>query len=872
MNEKNIKHQSTWTHVLMSRSLWLTPACFSLFLILLAQHSFLAFHTLAELFAIIVSFVMFAIAWTTRKFTANNFLLFLACGYLFIGIIDLLHAMTYKGMNIFSLSEENFYIKSWLAARFFEALILCLAPLASFRKFDGTSLLVCLGLASLIVPLFIVTGNFPTVFVEGQGLSDFKVNSEYLIIGILVMALVSLFKFASLVSHRDKVLIGCSIIFTILAELAFTFYVSTYGLSNLVGHIFKLFSFWFIFNSIAVSNLQKPYEILKQSEARFKRLFENVDVAIWNVNFSALYQELQVVRDSGVEDLKTYLENNPCLVQTLAEKVALGEVNEVTLVLFDAPSKQRFKQGIRHILGTNATEVFTGLLCAIWNGDKLFRSEISFFTLKGVAIHTIVSFNLPHNEDDYKNVPVSIFDITKQKQVEKQLLYQANYDELTGLANRKCFTECLSSTISTAEMKQRPVAVLLIDLDRFKTVNETLGHSLGDRLLCEVSTRIKHLLKPSDVLARLGGDEFIIMLSEHNKLTEVKYVVMDMLDSLSQPYVISEHDAFISASIGISVFPQDGVTAETLLQRADSAMYLAKDKGRNNFQFFSEEINASSQRKLLLEKELRKAITNKEFSLNYQAIFDVQTDDLQAAPEKGQTESISSVEALIRWNHPQRGFIPPLEFISLAENIGLILPIGEWVLRQACYDAMSWAEICEGPPSVSVNLSSVQFQRQDMPALIKQVLLETALPADRLVLEITEGLLLADDDLTLNQLQTIQSMGIKLSIDDFGTGYSSLSYLKKFPVSTLKIDRSFIMNLPNNSEEVGLVNAMLLMANSLNLNVVAEGVETEAQATFLKQHGCQYIQGYLYSKPLSKSEFIEFLKKNVEKGQARRKA
>ena len=377
-----------------------------------------------------------------------------------------------------------------------------------------------------------------------------------------------------------------------------------------------------------------------------------------------------------------------------------------------------------------------------------------------------------------------------------------------------------------------------------------MGHLVGDKLLQETSQRLVSHMRKSDTVARLGGDEFAILLPENNSPLDIEATVNKILINLAQPYRLQGRDSFVSASIGITIFPDDGNNTVTLLRKADSAMYRAKEKGRNNFQFFTQEIDAEAMHRKELEEELHMALKNGDFFVNYQPVINIETGDIDGA------------EALIRWKHPEKGMVPPMEFIPLAEEIGLIVPIGEWILREACREAMIWSKIEKEPPGVAVNLSSRQFQSQNIPDLVKLVLLETGLPAESLTLEITESLLIADNDAILNQLHVIRSLGVKLSIDDFGTGYSSLSYLKKLPVTTLKIDRSFIMNLPTVPEDVALVNAILSMANSLSLNVVAEGVETAAQAEFLKSRNCQYLQGYLYSKPLSKADFIDYLKKH----------
>jgi len=453
-------------------------------------------------------------------------------------------------------------------------------------------------------------------------------------------------------------------------------------------------------------------------------------------------------------------------------------------------------------------------------------------------------------KDGFGNIEgyVGLFsDITKRKQNESLIHHQANFDALTGLPNRNLFQDRLTHAIDLAEKNNKYAALLFIDIDRFKYVNDTLGHSLGDQLLQDIANRLTHNLQKPSTIARFGGDEFIVILPDESNLHHVESAVHKILKDLEQPYSLNGNPVFASASIGVAVYPVDGKDSETLLRKADNAMYKAKDKGRNNFQFFTVEMDNEAQQRQELEHDLRQAIEKKHLSLVYQPIID---------PVTG---AMVNAEALIRWQHPEKGLISPRQFIPLAEEVGLILPIGEWVLREACSEAMRWNDVSGNPPGVSINLSSIQFQfqKQDIPGLVKTILAETQLPAEQLTLEITESLLVDDD--TLKQLQEIRDLGIGLSIDDFGTGYSSLSYLKKFPVSTLKIDRSFIMGLPDNSEDEALVSAILVMANSLNLTVVAEGVETQDQVDLLKSKGCQFVQGYYFSKPLFKDDFATYL-------------
>ncbi|MEH6814294.1 MAG: EAL domain-containing protein, partial [Motiliproteus sp.] len=478
----------------------------------------------------------------------------------------------------------------------------------------------------------------------------------------------------------------------------------------------------------------------------------------------------------------------------------------------------------------------------VWEGEIWNRRKSGEAYPEWLAISTM------RDEKGVFEGYVALFsDISKRKEDEARIEYQANFDWLTGLANRNLFSDRFSCALERAERDSKRVALLFIDLDRFKEVNDTLGHRIGDQLLQVASKRLLNSLRKSDTVARLGGDEFAVVLPDNLDMHNIEDAVIKILDSFSQPYCLEGHDAVVSASVGIAIYPDDGTDVETLLRKADSAMYKAKQKGRNNFQFFTLEMDVEAQQRRDLEYALRKALDNDEFVVNYQPIMDLSTGTLVGA------------EALVRWQRPGVGIVPPSAFIALAEEVGLIVPIGGWVLGEACREAKAWMRDSEFSPAVAVNFSSRQFQHQDVPGLVRDVLQDTGLPPEKLTIEITESLLIEDDERVLQQLQEIRSMGISLSIDDFGTGYSSLSYLKKFPINVLKIDRSFIIDLSNNTEDRALVAGIISMADSLNLKVVAEGVETAEQADFLKSKDCVYAQGFLYSQALPASEFNAYV-------------
>jgi len=440
--------------------------------------------------------------------------------------------------------------------------------------------------------------------------------------------------------------------------------------------------------------------------------------------------------------------------------------------------------------------------------------------------------------------------ITERKVAEERIKSLAYNDALTGLPNRTLLRDRLAKALAGARRQKGKVALLFLDLDRFKDINDLLGHSVGDLLLQEVAERLKRFARDQDTVARLGGDEFLIMLTQVKDVSDAAVAAERLTDAMTHEFVIQGHSLHVSCSVGISIFPEHGADAETLIKDADAAMYSAKENGRNNFRFFTEEMNAQVMERLTLESSLRRALPEKELFLMYQPQMDIATG------------KIIGLEALLRWQHPDLGLVPPDKFIRVAENSGLILPIGEWVLRTACSQARKWQE--EGLPAVTVavNVSAVQFRQEGFCELIRRALDETGLTPQYLELELTESLLLANADVTLSVLKELKSMGVTLAIDDFGTGYSSFSYLRQFRVSKLKIDRSFIRDVAVKPDDAAITTAIISMARSLNLKVIAEGVENEAQMTFLRAHQCDEIQGYYFSKPLTVDKVADKLRGN----------
>jgi diguanylate cyclase (GGDEF)-like protein/PAS domain S-box-containing protein len=447
-------------------------------------------------------------------------------------------------------------------------------------------------------------------------------------------------------------------------------------------------------------------------------------------------------------------------------------------------------------------------------------------------------------EDGKVSQRVSLFsDITEKKKAEKLIWVQANFDSLTGLPNRNMFKDRLNQDIKLATRSEKPLAVVFLDLDHFKEVNDTLGHDKGDELLCETAKRLVACVRESDTVARLGGDEFIIILPELDRSLSIDRVAQNIIQSLSQVFKLGNEQAYVSASLGIALYPTDANDSEGLIKHADQAMYLSKDKGRAQFSYFTRAMQEQAQYRMHLMKDMRGALLANQFELYYQPIVGLETGHIYKA------------EALIRWNHPTRGIIGPADFIALAEKSGLIIEIGDWVFKEAARQVKYWRDRYKNNLQVSINKSPIQFQaatnRDDWLNYLKQI----DLPGDAIDIEITEGLLMDSAENITHQLLQYRDAGVQVSMDDFGTGYSALSYLNKFHIDYLKIDRSFTSNLAPGANDMALSEAIILMSHKLGLKVIAEGIETEQQRKLLVIAGCNYGQGYLFSKPVPVAEF-----------------
>lgn len=503
----------------------------------------------------------------------------------------------------------------------------------------------------------------------------------------------------------------------------------------------------------------------------------------------------------------------------------------------------------RFMLGNDREQLGLQEILAAFREEREGNAVLRNYRKDGSLFWNELSISPVRDESGHVSHFVGIInDITERKLYEEQLEFQANHDGLTGLPNRNLLADRIGQALTYAERYRKLVAVLFVDLDHFKFINDSLGHDMGDRLLQIVGQRLTECVRSIDTVARHGGDEFVMVLPDLTESEDAAKVAQKMQDAVGQPFKIGEHEFVVSCSTGISIYPRDGEDAQTLLKNADAAMYHAKEHGRNNFQFFTSSLNDRIVARLAMEKHLRMALERDEFVLHYQPQVDLRTG------------RITGMESLIRWNSPELGFIPPDSFIPLAEETGLIVPIGEWVIRTSCAQNKAWQDAGLAPLVMAINLSPRQFREEGLAESIAAIVQDTGLEPRYLELEIIESLVMHDVDSALAILRKLKELGAQLTMDDFGTGYSSLSYLKRFPFDKMKIDKSFVRDITNDPDSAAITRAIITMAHSLNLRVIAEGIETEGQLGYLRSQDCDEMQGFYFSRPVPAPEFEKLMR------------
>lgn len=558
----------------------------------------------------------------------------------------------------------------------------------------------------------------------------------------------------------------------------------------------------------------------------------------------------------GVEqafaELSTYMQavDQHAIVSVAGRDGRIQQVNDKMLEVSGYSREELIGQDHRILSsGKHDRAFFDGMWGTISRG-QIWRDIICNRTKRG-DLYWVDSAIVPLKDAEGRVVRyLSIrIDITERMRAEQEVRHMATHDGLTGLVNRSVLRDRIDRALKSARRTFHRSAVLFIDLDQFKTINDSLGHEMGDRLLVEVSRRLVACVRDEDTVARQGGDEFIVFMPRIREDRDAALLAGKLVREISRPYRIEEHELYVGSSIGIAVFPEHGEDVDTLLKNSDTAMYQVKEAGRNHFSFFAARMNHMAMERYALGMELRKAVDGGELLLHYQPVIGMASGEIEA------------MEALVRWEHPERGLVSPMQFIPLAEASGLIVPIGEWVLNEACRQIRAWRAAGLAVPRVAVNLSAIQVQHVDIAKQVAEVLRAHGVEPGALELEITEGSLMSRTDEVVETLRRFSAMGITLAIDDFGTGYSSLSYLKMLPVDTLKIDRSFVKDIGQDDDDTAIVTAIIAMARSLGLKVIGEGVETEAQREFLREQGCEQYQGYLASRPLSADDLAQRLRR-----------
>ncbi|MBI5333402.1 MAG: EAL domain-containing protein [Burkholderiales bacterium] len=608
------------------------------------------------------------------------------------------------------------------------------------------------------------------------------------------------------------------------AQIAFARDQAPFDRMVLVGHLYKVASLWLVYHALFREGVHQPYRRVAesrrdaaQSHAHYQQLFDSSPDGLLVVDAGG------VIRHANAQASAMFGWPLPELlgqaVEALLPEAVRGRHVGLRQGFAAAPHRRDMAEG--------------QWLRARRRDGSTFPIEVALVPQRAPHIDTTLCI---------------VRDVSRRRALEESLLQQAAHDALTGLANRRHFTERMGQMLAHARRQQQQLAVMFIDLDHFKKTNDTLGHEMGDRLLCEIAARLRGALRESDLLARMGGDEFAVVLADMAHSGDANIVARKLLDLLLKPVCIDGHEMLVGASIGITLFPHDGQAAEELLRHADLAMYRAKASGRNAWCFYQPEMNERMRERVDLERDLHHALERGELSLHYQPRVRLADG------------ALTGFEALLRWRHPTRGPIGPDVFIPIAEETGLIVPIGEWVLRQACCQARAWAAAGLPRLQVAVNVSARQLSDAAFPRRVRQALADTGWPAELLELEITETALMQDTAQSAGLLRELKSLGARTAVDDFGTGYSSLAYLKAFPLHRLKVDRSFVAGVQDEGDDRVIASTIIVLAQSLGLQVTAEGVETAEQAACLLQHGCDEAQGYHFGRPVPAEEFEAMLR------------
>ncbi|WP_304641792.1 bifunctional diguanylate cyclase/phosphodiesterase [Pseudomonas sp.] len=777
-------------------------------------------HAVLEVLAVVIAMLIFAIGWTSHRRRSSPSLLVLSCLFLGVGILDFSHMMSYQGMpDYVTPAGPEKAILFWLAARLLAALALLWIAVApgDLGQESDRPYLVLLVVLAVVALVHLLIFNFshwlPATYREGQGLTPAKIGFEYGLIVLNLLAAAALWRRMRGPLTMHAATLFAALVTTALSGLCFTFYLSVHDQMNLLGHLLKAGAYLFLFKAIFVDTIERPYAEAEATGQRLSAIFDVMPDMLLEVDGKGRVIEFHAPNDPDVT-----ISPGRMLGRDLIPLLSPAALSLCQRTFAEARER-----------GAAQSAAFTVDL----------RGSRRWFQL------SVATKGAPSSAD--MHYVVIARDVTKSKEQEVEILRLAQYDSLTGLPNRKLFQQRTDMALGLLDRSGGHLALLFIDLDHFKNINDTLGHQNGDEMLKALAERLRANLRPEDTLSRQGGDEFLMALPGLDSVAAA-HMAEQILHSIVRPVAFGDHVASTSASIGIAIFPEDGRNYDELSRRADAAMYQAKQDGRNTYRFFTGELQMRMSRVLALENSLRMANDNLELSLRYQPQWSI--DGRQ----------VTGMEALLRWNHPTLGDVNAAEFIPVAEASGQILALNDWVLNQALAQIKRWLDEGVSPAPVAVNLSMIEFRRGDLAKHIRRCLSAWNISPALLQLEITEAMLMEDPDAAAVQLEQLSALGVRIMIDDFGTCYSSLLQVKRFHATAIKIDRSFIEDLEHDQDKRDIVESLVKLAHKLGLDTLAEGVETAAQLEVLRDHGCRYVQGYYLGHPVDPARLGELLK------------
>lgn len=769
-------------------------------------------HTLLEFGAMAISLMVFALAWNLRNLERNSQIMVIGWTSLGVLIVDFAHTLSFPGMPDFGTDNSTQKaITFWLAGRIGAAIGFLILALLPTRHWSPRIWLpgVIVSAAAAIVAVYMGLNHtewVPEFFVPGQGLTATKRVIEYALSATYAIAALLLVRRARREHSAELAWLAAAAWTLTLAELYFTLYVTVTDVFNLTGHILKVIAYLMVYRAIFVAGVQDPFRQLSRETSLLRSLIDSVPDMISFTDQSGRYLggNRAFAKRVGVatDALPGRAPSELGIAQRTLEMASEGTVERYDEALVDT-------KGEVHFYDTLHTPYFST------EGERLGDIEISR-------------------------------DVTGQKKAEDEIHHLALFDQLTGLPNRSNLASEAAVAFTRVSTWGRPHALMYIDIDDFKTINDTVGHRVGDLIIAEAASRITSAVGDGVMVARLGGDEFALLATD-TTLSDATELAEAVLRAFHEPFLIEDYDLTISVSVGIGMFPTDGADFDSLSRSADAAMYHAKDQGRNTFRFFSGDLLHQTVQRLQLLSALRRAVPAGQLVVHYQP---------QHRLDDG---AICGVEALVRWEHPDEGLLPPERFIDIAEDSGLILGIGDFVLIRAMTDGVSWLAQGLPPMRIAVNLSAVQFVQADLPAKIAAMLEDTGFPPQLLEVEVTETIALANPEAAAYTIDALHQMGVQVAIDDFGTGYSSMSYLKRFRIDVLKIDRSYITTLGHDPDDEAIVRAIIQVGAALRCHTLAEGVETVDQADFLRANGCELAQGYLFAHPMTAEELVRIL-------------